>query len=111
PRPQLLADEAVHDRARLRQAVTLEVHAEEAQPRELGDQLGGQLAALEPLADIRLDLLRDELAHRVADRPLLVGEKDVEREKVARVELRLLRGRRHGLIVRIYRISGSASNL
>ena len=98
---ELLADEPVHDRARLGQAVALEVHPEQAEPRELGDQLGGKLAALEPLADVRLDLLRDELAHGVADRALLVGEEGVEREEVARVELGLLRGRRHGRIVRI----------
>src|SRR5262249_46711379 len=79
-----------------------EVHPEEAETRELRDQLRRKLAALEPLADIRLHLLRDELAHGVADGALLVGEEGVEREEVARVELRLLRGRRHSRIVRIH---------
>jgi hypothetical protein len=103
-RLELLADEAVHHRARLGQPVTLEVHPEQAEPRKLRDQLGGKLAALEPLADVRLDLIRDELAHRVANRALLVGEEGVEREEVARVELRLLRGRCHPRIVRIYAV-------
>src|SRR5262249_43903975 len=98
---ELLADEPVHDRARLRQAVALEMHPEQPESRELRDQLGWELAALEPLADVRLDPLGDELAHSVADRALLVGEKGVEREEVAWVELCLLRSRRHRRIVRI----------
>ena len=77
------------------------MHAEEAEPRKLRDQLQRKLAALEPLADVRLDLLRDELADGVANRALLVGEKRVEREEVVRVELGLLCGRRHGSILRI----------
>ncbi len=105
-RLELLADEPVHDRARLRQAVALEVHPEQAEPRELRDQLGGKLALLEPLADVRLDLLRDELAHRVADRALLVGEEGVDREEVERIDLGPLRGRRHSRIVRVQAVSG-----
>src|ERR1700760_4652750 len=71
------------------------MHPEEAEARQLGDQLQRKLALLEPLPDVRLDLFRDELAHGVADRALLVGKKGVEREEVARVELGLLCSRRH----------------
>ena len=56
----------------------------------------GQDPLLEPLADVGDDAVAHELAHRVADRPLLVVEQRVDREEVARVERRLLGGRRHG---------------
>ena len=46
----------------------------------------GQDALLEPVADLRHDLLADELPHRVADRLLLVVEQGVDREEVERVE-------------------------
>ena len=90
---ELLAHEPVHDRARLGQPVALEVHSEQAESRQLGNQVEGKLAAFEPLADVRLDLLGDELAHGVADRPLLVGEQRVDREEVERVD----RARRNAL--------------
>jgi hypothetical protein len=82
------------------------VHPEQAEPRELRDQLGRDLAALEPLADVRLHLLRDEPAHGVADGALLVGEEGVDREKVETVDLGFAGGRRHGSIVRFQAFSG-----
>ena len=51
------------------------------------DELARQDPLLEPLADLGHDPLADELAHRVADRPLLVVEERVDREEVARVEI------------------------
>ena len=87
------------------------MHPEQAQACEFRDQLAGQLAALEPFADVRLDPLGDELANGVADRALLVGEEGVDREEVARVELGLLRGGRHPRIVRIYAERGNQASV
>ena len=75
---ELRAGEPVGDGARAREAVALEVHPEEAELRELADHLARQHAALEPVADLGHDLLADELAHGVADRPLLVVEERVD---------------------------------
>jgi hypothetical protein len=77
------------------------VHAEQAEAAELLRELPRQDRLLEPVADLGEDPLADELPHRVADRALLVVEEGVECEEVARVELRLLRSRRHPRIVRI----------
>jgi hypothetical protein len=62
------------------------VHAEEPELRELGDDLAGKDALLEPVADVGHDLLADELPHSVADRLLLVVEEGVDREEVMGVE-------------------------
>ena len=78
--------EAVGDGARAGQAVAVEVHAEETELRELLDHLAREDPLLEPVADLRQDLLADELPHRVADRLLLVVEQGVDREEVERVE-------------------------
>ena len=104
------AREPVGDGARAREAVAVEVHPEEAELRELPDHLARQHAALEPVADLGHDLLADELAHGVADRPLLVVEERVDREEVERVERCGLLGRRGGhgnlRVVDGYRTSG-----
>ncbi len=81
------------------EAVALEVHAEEAELRELLDQLAREDPLLEPVADVREHALADELAHGVADRLLLVVEERVEREEVARVDRGGLGGDGHGAIV------------
>jgi hypothetical protein len=52
----------------------VEVHPEKAERGDLLHELSGEDALLEPLADIRHDALLHELAHGVADRPLLVVE-------------------------------------
>ena len=91
-RLELEAGEAVGDGARAGEAVAVEVHPEEAELRELLDHLAREDAPLEPVADLGHDLLADELAHRVADRLLLVVEQRVDREEVERVE----RGQRVG---------------
>jgi hypothetical protein len=62
------------------------VHPEEAEPRQLAEQLPRQDSLLEPVADLGKDALADELADGVADRPLLVVEQAVDVEKVVRVE-------------------------
>ena len=84
---ELHAGDAVGDGARAGQAVALEVHAHQAEARKLGVDLPRQQALLEPLADLGQDALADELAHRVADRALLLGEESVDGEEVAGVEL------------------------
>ena len=93
---ELLAGEAVHDRARARQAVALEVHPEEAELRRARRSSSrGRSPCSNHSPTYGRTRSRDELAHGVADRALLVVEEGVEREEVARVELGLLRGRRH----------------
>ena len=64
----------------------MQVHAEEAERRDLLDELARQDALLEPLADVRHDALLDELPHGVADRALLVFEQRVDGEEVTRIE-------------------------
>ena len=96
---ELEAREAVRDRARPGQAVSLEVHPEEPELRQLLEDLAREDPLLEPVADLRDDALADELPHGVADRPLLVVEERVEREEVERVEGRRGGGRGHGSIL------------
>ena len=48
----------------------------------------GNVAALEPVLDARQHPVADELAHGVADHPLLVGEERVDVEEVERVDVR-----------------------
>ena len=62
------------------------MHPEEAELRELGEELAREVALLEPVADLVEDVVADELAHGVADRPLLVVEERVDVEEVERVE-------------------------
>ena len=96
-RLELEAGQAVGNGARARQAVAVEVHAEEPELRELRDDLAGKDALLEPVADVGHDLLADELPHGVADRLLLVVEKGVDRKEVVGVERRKSGCRGHGL--------------
>src|SRR6185503_4264242 len=96
---ELHAHEAVLDGARAREAVALEVHAEEAELPELLDQLAREDPLLEPVADLGEHALAHELADGVPDRLLLVVEEGVEPEEVARVEHGLVRGDGHGPIV------------
>src|SRR5262249_10368465 len=96
-RLELHAREPVGDRAGAGEAVALQGHSEEAELRELADQLLREGAALEPVGDVRQDLLAHELAHGVAERALLVVEEPVESEEVERIDCRNLRRRRHGL--------------
>ena len=98
-RLELHARQPVGDGARTGQAVALEVHPEQAELRKLLRELAGHDPLLEPLADVRKDLLAHELADGVADRPLLVVEKRVDREEVERVERRRLRRGGHAPIV------------
>ena len=71
------------------------MHAEEAELAELAHQLARQDPLLEPVADVGQHALAHEPAHGVADRPLLLVEKGVDREEVERVERRLLLGHGH----------------
>ena len=81
---ELEARQPVGDGARAGQPVAVEVHAEEAERADLLRELARQDPLLEPLADLRQDPLADELPDSVADRLLLVVEKGVDREEVAR---------------------------
>ena len=94
---ELHAGQAVRDRARAGEAVPFEVHSEQAELRELLEDLPREDTLLEPVADFVEDVVADELPHGVADRPLLVVEKRVDREEVERVESRALCRGRHAL--------------
>jgi hypothetical protein len=72
------------------------VHPEEPELAELRDQLAREDPLLEPVADVRQDLLADEGANGVADRALFVVEQPVDREEVERVKRGRLLGHGHG---------------
>ena len=56
----------------------------------------GNIAGLEPVADVRQDAAANEVAHGVSNRALLVVEQRVDVEVVERVECRRpFRGRGH----------------
>src|SRR5215218_9131914 len=98
-RLELHAREPVGDGTCAGEPVAVQVHAEEAELRELLRQLAGEDRGLEPVADLGQDALAHELPHGVADRPLLVVQQRVDREEVTRVERCLLRRRDHAQIV------------
>jgi len=79
------------------EAVSLEMHPEETELRELLKDLPREDPLLEPVADVIENVVADELPHRVADRPFLVVEKRVDCEEVERVESRTLGRGRHAL--------------
>src|SRR5262249_17505851 len=64
----------------------LEMHSEESELRQFGDDLAGKHPALEPVADLGNDAFADELADRVADRALLVVEECVDGEIVEGIQ-------------------------
>jgi hypothetical protein len=65
------------------------MHSEQAELAEvLGKLADWEVTDLEPFRDMRNDMLGAELADRVADRDLVVGERRVEAERVVRVESR-----------------------
>ena len=82
-RLELHAGEAVGGCRGAGAAVALEVHAEDVQRAEFESPArAGTVARLEPVADVRGDLVGDEGAHRVTDVALLVGEHPIDREEV-----------------------------
>ena len=83
---ELHAREPVRDRARARKPVAVEMHAEEAELRELGEDLAREDALLEPVADLVEDVVAHELPDGVANRAFLVVEEGIDREVVERVE-------------------------
>jgi len=85
PSLQLQARQTVGDGARARAPVSLEVHPEKPEVGEALGHLKGELAALEPVRDPWEDLIADEAPDGVPDRPLLVGEKQVDVEEVERI--------------------------
>ena len=62
------------------------MHAQEAELRELGEDLAREDALFEPVADLVEDVVAHELADGVANRAFLVVEEGIDREVVERVE-------------------------
>ena len=58
------------------------MHAEQAQLAQLGQHRPGQDAGLEPVGDLREDMVGDEGADGVSDEPLLVAKLVVDLEQV-----------------------------
>ena len=84
-RLQLHAGQPVRHRAGARAAVPVQVHAEHAEAAELLGQLARRDGAgLEPVGDVRAEVVVAELADGVADRPLLVGQQGVGGDQVER---------------------------
>ena len=85
---EFLVDQSVGHVAQPGAAVLLrEVGAEIAERAHLGNELGGKAAVHVALANDRQDLGVHEGAHRVANRPLFLGEGGVDVVKVARAGL------------------------
>ena len=80
---ELTARDAVGDRACARAAVSRQVHAEQAQLAQLGQHRPGQYAGLEPVGDLREDMVGNEGTDGVADEPLLVAELVVDLQQVS----------------------------
>ena len=79
---QLPAGDPVGDGAHPRAAVAGQVHAEQAQLAELGGQLTGQRAGLEPVGDVRHHPLGRERPHGVADQHLIGAQLLVDAQQV-----------------------------
>jgi len=79
---ELEAGEAVADRIDAGAAVTLQVHAEEAELAELGCDLARELGALEPLLDSGKQAVDGEAPNGLLEHALLLGEKCTQAEKV-----------------------------
>jgi hypothetical protein len=81
---ELEAREPVGDGVGAGAAVALEVHPEKPQVGEGLRDVTRELAALEPVADPRQNLVDDEVSDRISDRALLVAEEAVDLEEVER---------------------------
>ena len=81
---ELAAGHAVRRGAGAGAAVALEVHAEQAELAEHRPEVVGQRALVVPLGDVGRELAPGEVAHRVADRAVLVGEQVVDPQEVVR---------------------------
>ena len=64
----------------------MQVHPEQAELRQLRDDLAGQDPLLEPVAHVRQDPFAHELAHRVANRAFLVVEQCIQSQKIVWIE-------------------------
>src|SRR6266513_4587096 len=71
---QLLAGEAIHDIAHPGGAITMQVHAEDAEFGQLGDDLHREGRPFVVLGDDGKESLVDEAAHCGADESLLLGQ-------------------------------------
>ena len=83
---ELHAGQPVGDRGRPRRSRTRAgaCRAGRAQPKRLASSRVGGATVLEPLPDVRTDLLVDHAADDIAHRALLVAEQRVQREQVER---------------------------
>ena len=64
----------------------LEVHPEQSEPGQPGDQLAGKGPGRVVLGHLGQEALTDEVAHRELDEPLLVAEKLIDGIEVGRIE-------------------------
>src|SRR4028119_342191 len=82
PGLQLHASEAVLDGAPARAAVALQVHAQEAEAGELGDDLPREDRPVKPVLYVRFDLLPHKRADAIAHREFLLREVGLDVEEV-----------------------------
>jgi hypothetical protein len=66
--------------------VPLEVHPEQPELGQLGDQLPRKGPGREVLADVGQETLADKVAHRQLDEPLFIGEELIDGVEVCRIE-------------------------
>ena len=71
------------------------MHSQQAELREVGEDLAGEDPLLEPVPDLVEHVLAHELPHGVPDGALFVVEQGVEPQVVERVERGQVGGSRH----------------
>jgi hypothetical protein len=79
---ELHAREAILDGAPAGAAVAFQVHAEDAELGELGDELPRKNGPVEPVVYVRLDPVPHERPHAVAHRELPLGEVRLDVQEV-----------------------------
>ncbi len=75
---QLLHDEPVLHVVHAGAAVAFQVRAQEAEPAQLGDQLGGEARVAVAVADDGHQAVVDELPRGLADQQLILGEEGID---------------------------------
>ncbi len=64
------------------------MHGQQSElPEVLGQVANRKIADLEPLRDVRQDVLGTELTDRVTHRDLVVGQRTVQAQRILRVEV------------------------
>ncbi len=85
-RLELHAGQPVGGRRGAGAPVPLQVHPEQAELPQFTRQLDRDRPGLEPVADVRGDLVGDECADGVANVALLIGQLAIDRQEVTRIE-------------------------